>query len=37
MGNWEPIFWIFGSGMGFFALLIFIEFLKKNKKNKKEN
>jgi hypothetical protein len=32
MGNWEPIFWIFGVSLGFFGLLMLIEFLKKNKK-----
>lgn len=33
MGNWEPVFWIIGSGVGFFALLLLLESLK-GKKNK---
>jgi hypothetical protein len=43
MGNWEPILWIIGSGIGFFVLLMLGEFLKKIKnlkkikKNKKGN
>jgi len=33
MGKWEPIFWIIGSGVGFFGLLMLVESLKsKNKK-----
>jgi hypothetical protein len=35
MGNWEPIFWIFGGGIGFFVLLMLADFLKRGKKNNK--
>jgi hypothetical protein len=32
MGNWEPIFWIIGGSLGYFALLMLVGFLKKSKK-----
>ena len=34
MGNWEPIFWIFAVGIGWFALLLVLQFLKGNAKKK---
>jgi hypothetical protein len=34
MGKWEPILWIFGSGLGFFLFLVLLEFLKGNRKKK---
>jgi hypothetical protein len=34
MGKWEPIFWIFGVGLAWFALLLVLELLKSNGKNK---
>ncbi len=34
MSKWEPIFWIFGVGIGWFALLLLLEFLKGNGKKK---
>lgn len=32
MGKWEPIFWIWMSGAGFFALILFLQSLKRKKK-----
>jgi hypothetical protein len=32
MEKWEPIFWIFGSGVGFFGLLLVLESIKTKKK-----
>jgi hypothetical protein len=29
MAKWEPIFWILGSGIGFFVVLMLVESLKK--------
>jgi hypothetical protein len=34
MGQWEPIFWIIGSGVGFFALLMLFESLSTKKKKR---
>jgi len=34
MGKWEPIFWIIGSGLGFFVLLMLFETLKSKKKKR---
>ena len=34
MEKWEPIFWILGSGVGFFILLVLFESLKVNRKKK---
>lgn len=34
MGKWEPIFWIIGSGLGFFALLMLFETIKSKKKKR---
>jgi hypothetical protein len=34
MGKWEPIFWIFGSGVAFFIFLMLLESLKGFKKKK---
>jgi hypothetical protein len=34
MGKWEPILWIFGSGVGFFVFLLLLESLKGNKRKK---
>jgi hypothetical protein len=34
MEKWEPIFWIFGGGVGFFVVLLVLESLKSNKKKK---
>jgi len=34
MGNWEPIFWIFAVGIGWFALLLVLQLLKGNAKKK---
>jgi hypothetical protein len=33
MGNWEPIFWIIGGSLTFFAFLILVEFLKSIRKS----
>lgn len=34
MGKWEPIFWIIGSGVGFFVLLMLYESLKNKRKKR---
>jgi len=34
MGKWEPIFWIWGSGLVFFVLLMLFESLKNKKKKR---
>jgi hypothetical protein len=34
MEKWEPIFWILGSGVGFFILLVLVESLKAHRKKK---
>jgi hypothetical protein len=34
MGKWEPIFWIWGSGVAIFALLMLYESLKSKKKKR---
>ncbi len=35
MAKWEPIFWIFALGLGWFFLLLFLESLKGNGKRKR--
>jgi hypothetical protein len=32
MEKWEPLFWIFGSGIAFFIFLMLLESLKGKKK-----
>jgi hypothetical protein len=32
MGKWEPLFWIIGTGVAFFVVLMLLEFLKRKKK-----
>lgn len=34
MGNWEPIFWIVGGGLGFFAVLMLYESFKSKLKKR---
>jgi len=34
MGKWEPILWIFGSGVVFFLFLMLLESIKVFKKKK---
>jgi formate-dependent nitrite reductase membrane component NrfD len=31
MGKWEPLFWIIGTGVAFFVVLMLLEFLKRKK------
>jgi hypothetical protein len=33
MEKWEPIFWIIGSGVAFFALLMLWEMIKNKRRN----
>jgi hypothetical protein len=37
MEKWEPIFWIVGSGIGFFVLLMVIETLKTSLKTRRRS
>jgi hypothetical protein len=34
MEKWEPIFWIFGSGIAFFIFLLLFETLRANRRKK---